>query len=331
MKKDNNTTLPLTVSETETEAEALPVEVPVKVFNIEEFSLNAKGAASANAKKMALALESWEADKEDKEVGAINGVMLDIPIQNLVPFEYNPISRTEENNDLFKLTFNVMKYGLKVPLVVRPQEAPEVLTDGWEQTAKFDVIEGHRRLKVCETLGATTVTCIVELSEATSEELYVAINDTIRPHNGADRLYKFLQNEELVTEAQAKTLTDLQSLFGSDICKKTVAMGYAADFLNTIRILVTKVGNKGNGWKRDETGKFPEGAILEMRGLFSWITDPSGDTKARIKTIKENAKETSLKKNADVLRFGLKVDELKNLTASISSGMALYQSLFKDQ
>ena len=72
-----------------------------------------------------------------------------LPIDKLRPFENHPF-RVKDDAEMDQLVFSVLTQGLLTPIVVRETE-----------TAEYEVISGHRRLRACQKAGIETVPALI--------------------------------------------------------------------------------------------------------------------------------------------------------------------------
>lgn len=72
-----------------------------------------------------------------------------LPIDKLHPFENHPF-RVKDDAEMDQLVFSVLTQGLLTPIVVRETE-----------TAEYEVISGHRRLRACQKAGIETVPALI--------------------------------------------------------------------------------------------------------------------------------------------------------------------------
>ena len=72
-----------------------------------------------------------------------------LPISKLRPFENHPF-RVKDDAEMDQLVFSVLTQGLLTPIVVRETE-----------TAEYEVISGHRRLRACQKAGFETVPALI--------------------------------------------------------------------------------------------------------------------------------------------------------------------------
>lgn len=72
-----------------------------------------------------------------------------LPIEKLHPFENHPF-QVKDDAEMDQLVFSVLTQGLLTPIVVRETD-----------TAEYEVISGHRRLRACQKAGIETVPALV--------------------------------------------------------------------------------------------------------------------------------------------------------------------------
>ena len=72
-----------------------------------------------------------------------------LPIDKLRPFENHPF-RVKDDAEMEQLVFSVLTQGLLTPIVVRETD-----------TAEYEVISGHRRLRACQKAGIKTVPALI--------------------------------------------------------------------------------------------------------------------------------------------------------------------------
>ena len=72
-----------------------------------------------------------------------------LPIDKLRPFENHPF-RVKDDAEMDQLVFSVLTQGLLTPIVVRETD-----------TAEYEVISGHRRLRACQKAGIETVPALI--------------------------------------------------------------------------------------------------------------------------------------------------------------------------
>ena len=72
-----------------------------------------------------------------------------LPIDKLRPFENHPF-RVKDDAEMDQLVFSVLTQWLLTPIVVRETE-----------TAEYEVISGHRRLRACQKAGIETVPALI--------------------------------------------------------------------------------------------------------------------------------------------------------------------------
>ena len=72
-----------------------------------------------------------------------------LPIEKLHPFENHPF-QVKDDAEMDQLVFSVLTQGLLTPIVVRETD-----------TAEYEVISGHRRLRACQKAGVETVPALI--------------------------------------------------------------------------------------------------------------------------------------------------------------------------
>lgn len=72
-----------------------------------------------------------------------------LPIDKLRPFENHPF-RVKDDAEMDQLVFSILTQGLLTPIVVRKTD-----------TAEYEVISGHRRLRACQKAGIKTVPALI--------------------------------------------------------------------------------------------------------------------------------------------------------------------------
>ena len=72
-----------------------------------------------------------------------------LPIEKLHPFENHPF-QVKDDAEMDQLVFSVLTQGLLTPIVVQETD-----------TAEYEVISGHRRLRACQKAGIKTVPALI--------------------------------------------------------------------------------------------------------------------------------------------------------------------------
>ena len=72
-----------------------------------------------------------------------------LPIEKLHPFENHPF-QVKDDAEMDQLVFSVLTQGLLTPIVVRETD-----------TAEYEVISGHRKLRACQKAGIETVPALI--------------------------------------------------------------------------------------------------------------------------------------------------------------------------
>jgi ParB family chromosome partitioning protein len=122
-----------------------------------------------------------------------------LEVRQLVPSKTNPRKTFDAKQDE-ELAESIKLQGLIEPLLVRPLDTPG--------DQKYEVVNGHRRLKACQKLGALVVQCIIEkLSDEAVLELQLVSflqHADIHPLDEADA-YKLLIDKKFdVAQISAK-------------------------------------------------------------------------------------------------------------------------------
>jgi ParB-like chromosome segregation protein Spo0J len=102
----------------------------------------------------------------------VNAVLRDIPIDSLVPHPENSNHMTAEM--LGKLRRHIERTGRYEPLTVRPHPSAE---------GKYEVLNGHNRLRVLRAIGHESARCVVWDVDDDQARLYLA---TLNRLAGAD-------------------------------------------------------------------------------------------------------------------------------------------------
>ena len=149
--------------------------------------------------------------------------ILIVPINTIKQTAYNPVGRTKDGAKLKKLIETIKKCGLIYPILI---------------TADRDLIDGHRRLAACRTLGLENIECVI--SPLDKDETFTAVNTNAYGLGGKGWLEVgrgggFLPPKEA---SQYKELSSLIGSYGIDLlirqnlglnilglCKSVAALG----------------------------------------------------------------------------------------------------------
>lgn len=121
-----------------------------------------------------------------------------VKISELKGAEYNPEHRTEEGaRGLAKLAQSIEKIGLMYPLLV---------------SKNFTIIEGHRRLAACKSLGWTEVPVL--FAEGDPDLIYAEVNSNNQKLDGAETLMVWLKRPTAVTEYTDRIFRAYEEKYG---------------------------------------------------------------------------------------------------------------------
>lgn len=101
-------------------------------------------------------------------VGGISQMTLD----KLSPFDGHTFSVLEHAPDFRALMIAVQEHGIQTPLLVRPSS-----TD----IGRFEIISGHRRYRIAELLGLSTVPCTIHPCDNDTAIQLMAVSNVQRP------------------------------------------------------------------------------------------------------------------------------------------------------
>lgn len=106
-----------------------------------------------------------------KDTGTSDGErILQIPVQNLFPFESHPF-KVLDDEKMVETKESIEKYGVLMPIIARPK------VDGG-----YEIISGHRRKRACELLGIETIPTIVrDLDD--EESTIIMVDSNIQREN----------------------------------------------------------------------------------------------------------------------------------------------------
>ena len=111
------------------------------------------------------------------------------------------------NNAIIRLADSIRRYGILQPLTVRPADP--------DDSYRYELIAGERRLRAARMLGYLTVPCIIkETDEQTSAELAIIENLLREDLNMFEEAYgykKLIENHRLTQEEVARRMSSSQS------------------------------------------------------------------------------------------------------------------------
>lgn len=132
--------------------------------------------------------------------------VLQIKVDEIRPNRAQPRASFEQNS-IIRLADSIRRYGILQPLTVR-------LSDP-EDSCKYELIAGERRLRAARMLGYLTVPCIVkEADDKVSAELAIIENLLREDLNMFEEAYgykKLIENHHLTQEDVAKKMSVSQS------------------------------------------------------------------------------------------------------------------------
>ncbi len=112
-----------------------------------------------------------------------------------------------DQNSIIRLADSMRRYGILQPLTVRKSDP--------DDSCKYELIAGERRLRAARMLGYLTVPCIVkEVDEQTSAELAIIENLLREDLNMFEEAYgykKLIENHHLTQEEVARRMSISQS------------------------------------------------------------------------------------------------------------------------
>jgi len=93
--------------------------------------------------------------------------IINIPINDLKPADYNPRQLTNEQHEHLKKSME--KFGLVDPIIVNGNE-----------NRKNVIVGGHQRVRIAKELGISEVPCVfVDLDEEKEKELNIRLNKNL--------------------------------------------------------------------------------------------------------------------------------------------------------
>lgn len=175
-----------------------------------------------------------------------------VPIGSLTGATYNPSSRTKPGSARLKhLTKSIEEEGLIYPIAVSE--------DG-------TVMDGHRRLAACRSLGWEQVPVIV-LKNRNAAKLYADINSTPEIMTGLQVLQVYLQEPEAVSTRARRTLERYEEQFGRTTMRKIVKAGMSYHALGVAQRIAKHV--------EDERPEF-------LTAVVNWLLKHRQNRTARI-------------------------------------------------
>lgn len=117
------------------------------------------------------------------EVNEMNTTLQDILIENLVPHPENSNHMTAEM--LSKLRRHIERTGRYEPLTVRPHPSQE---------SKFELLNGHNRLRALQAIGHESARCVVWDVDEAQARLYLATLNRLTGSEIPERRASLLEN-----------------------------------------------------------------------------------------------------------------------------------------
>ena len=133
-----------------------------------------------------------------------------IPISAINAASFQPTERASDANVKALRQSIENGIGLIYPVVVTPSE----------RTGQFDLVDGHRRLAACKSLGWTQIPAIA--INADQAVAFAQINHTARPMRGFDTQEIYLRNPEALSPAQRKRQASAEATLGVPLYREVV-------------------------------------------------------------------------------------------------------------
>ena len=123
-----------------------------------------------------------------------------LPINKLHPFENHPF-RVKDDDEMDQLVFSVLTQGLLTPIVVRETD-----------TAEYEVISGHRRLRACQKAGIETVPALIYSMDRDDAIIALVDSNLHREHLlPSEKAFAYkMKMEAMSHKGQRSDLTSLQ-------------------------------------------------------------------------------------------------------------------------
>ena len=123
-----------------------------------------------------------------------------LPIEKLHPFENHPF-QVKDDAEMDQLVFSVLTQGLLTPIVVRETD-----------TAEYEVISGHRRLRACQKAGIKTVPALIYSMDRDAAIIALVDSNLHREHlMPSEKAFAYrMKMEAMSHKGQRSDLTSLQ-------------------------------------------------------------------------------------------------------------------------
>jgi ParB/RepB/Spo0J family partition protein len=133
-----------------------------------------------------------------------------IEISKINAASFQPTERASEAN-IKSLRQSIENgIGLIYPVVVTPRGS----------ASEFDLVDGHRRLAACKSLGWSHIPAIsIKADQAIA---FAQINHTARPMRGFDTQEIYLRNPEALSSAQRKRQATAEATLGEALYREVV-------------------------------------------------------------------------------------------------------------
>jgi ParB-like chromosome segregation protein Spo0J len=149
-------------------------------------------------------------------------------ISELKLADYNPESRIEQSK-LKSLKESVEKYGMLIPVAIKKNG---------------EVIDGHRRVAVAKEMEWDSVPVLIINTEASTSELYSAVNTTARRMNGNEQLYVWLRKPDAISESQQRWHDKANEELGRDMLIKIARAGFSITMYRWAKEIQSYIGDQ---------------------------------------------------------------------------------------
>lgn len=149
-------------------------------------------------------LKYFKKQKQSDET--VSNQVIELKVDQIRPNRAQPRASFDQNS-IIRLADSIRRYGILQPLTVRETEP--------EDSYRYEIIAGERRLRAARMLGYLTVPCIIkQTDEQTSAELAIIENLLREDLNMFEEAYgfrKLIENHDLTQEEVAKRMSISQS------------------------------------------------------------------------------------------------------------------------
>ena len=144
--------------------------------------------------------------KQKASEGELSEEVVQVKVDEIRPNRAQPRAVFEQNS-IIRLADSIRRYGILQPLTVRRSDP--------EDSCKYELIAGERRLRAARMLGYLTVPCIIkQADDKISAELAIIENLLREDLNMFEEAYgykKLIENHRLTQEEVAKRMSVSQS------------------------------------------------------------------------------------------------------------------------